>query len=234
MIAIVIPTINEKENIGRLILDIFKLPIKIDRILIVDDNSTDGTIELVRQLSQKYPQIKLIIRKTERGLGRAYLEGFRNVTQENYEYIVQMDADGSHDPKVVPAMIKLADLGNDLVIGSRYIKGGKIEKWNWLRRMISRFGNYYARFILGLPYQDLTGGYKCWRGSLLSKIIDKPLNAVGYLFQVETTYRAHLLEGRIAEIPIIFRERDTGTSKFSIKILIEAYWGIIKLRFSKK
>lgn len=236
MLAVVIPTLNEKDSIGGLINRLFSLSLPLSYILIVDDGSTDGTIEIIKNLAEKYPQLRLLQRQGERGLGKAYTDGFRYLlhnTGPEVHAVVQMDADASHDPTVIPAFLKLIkDEGYDLVLGSRYINGGKIEKWNFMRRLISRFGNYYARFILGIPIHDLTGGYKCWRRSLLEKIIEKSLNSLGYVFQIETTYRAHQLGAKIAETPIIFTERKLGGSKFSIKIILEAYWGVIKLKMA--
>lgn len=236
MLAVVIPTLNEKDSIRPLIEKIFRLSLPIGYILIVDDSSQDGTVEIVKNLTKQFPQVHLLERRGEKGLGRAYAEGFQyllqNTSQET-DAIIQMDADNSHDPEAILAMLNLLRSGYDLVLGSRYIRGGKIEKWNWLRRLISRFGNYYARLILWLPIKDLTGGFKCWRRPLLKKITGRPLNALGYVFQIETTYRASQLGAKITETPITFTERKTGGSKFNFKIILEAYWGVIKLRFRK-
>lgn len=236
MLAIVIPTLNEKDSIRPLVEKLFQLSLPLSYLLIVDDGSQDGTVEIVQSLAQQFPQIHLLERRGEKGLGRAYAEGFLYLlknTGPEIDAIVQMDADGSHDPAAIPEMLNLLRSGYDLVLGSRYIRGGKIEKWNWVRRLVSRFGNYYARLILWLPLHDLTGGFKCWRRSLLEKITSQPLNALGYVFQIETTYRAHQLNAKIIETPIIFTERKTGGSKFSFKIILEAYWGVLRLRLKK-
>ena len=235
MIAVTIPTINEKGTIGELIERLMKMPIPIGYVLIIDDGSTDGTVDIVRTLAQKYPQIHILQRSEPKGLGMAYLDGFKHIlsdTGREIDAIIQMDADLSHDPE------KIADFVNlikeyDLVIGSRYIPGGDVSGWNWLRRMISRFGNLYARAVLNSPIHDLTGGYKCWRRPLLEKIIAQPLESLGYFFQIETTYRATRLNARIKETPITFTERKTGGSKFSFKIIVEAYFKVLALRFQK-
>ena len=234
MLAVVIPTLNEKDSIGGLINRLIEL--HLAAILIVDDGSTDGTAEIVGSLSKEHSEVHLLKRSGEKGLGRAYADGFRHLLQyapPEIDTIVQMDADNSHDPAVIPEMLEKIKEGYDLILGSRYIQGGKIEKWNWFRRIVSRFGNYYARLILWLPIKDLTGGFKCWRRSLLEKIVSRPLNSLGYVFQIETTYRAHKLGAKITEIPITFTERKLGGSKFSLKIILEAYLSVIKLKFKK-
>ena len=236
MIAVAIPTLNEKDTIKSLIERLFALPISVGYLLIIDDGSTDGTVEITKELIKKYPRLHLLQRQGEKGLGKAYADGFRYILQNigpEITAIVQMDADGSHDPAIIPKFLKLIEEGYDLIIGSRYISGGKIEKWNWFRRLVSQFGNYYAQLILWLPIRDLTGGYKCWRRSLLEKIIAQPLNSLGYVFQIETTHRASKLGAKIIETPITFTERELGGSKFSLKIILEAYLGVIKLRFKK-
>ena len=162
MLAIVIPTLNEKDSVGGLINQLLKL--NPAAILIVDDNSTDGTMKIVESLSKEHPEVHLLKRNGEKGLGRAYADGFKHLLRyapPEVDTIIQMDADNSHDPVAIPAMLEKIKEGCDLVLGSRYIKGGKIEKWNWLRRIVSRFGNYYARLILWLPIKDLTAGFKC-------------------------------------------------------------------------
>ena len=235
MIAVTIPTLNEKGSIGELLARLANLPIAIAYILIIDDGSTDGTIDAVKTLAQKYPQIHILQRSGPKGLGKAYLEGFKRVlsdTGTEIDVIIQMDADLSHDPEVIVDFARLIK-EYDLVIGSRYIDGGNVSGWNWPRRMISRFGNLYARVALNSPIHDLTGGYKCWRRPLLEKIIATPLESLGYVFQIETTYRAASLNAHIKETPITFTERKTGGSKFSFKIIAEAYLKVLALRFGK-
>ena len=235
MIAIAIPTLNERESIGILLEKILKLTVPIGYVLVIDDGSTDGTVDIVNALAQKYPQIHILQRSGPKGLGRAYLDGLKRIlanTDAKVDAVVQMDADLSHSPEVIADFIRLIK-DYDLIIGSRYIPGGDVSGWNWPRRMISRFGNLYARIVLGSPIHDLTSGYKCWRRSLLEKIIAQPLESLGYVFQIETTYRATRLNARIKEAPITFTERKAGGSKFSIKIIVEAYFKVLALRFRK-
>lgn len=229
-IYLVIPTYNEKNNILKLLDQIFVLKIEGLNILVVDDNSPDGTGQLVDQLKQKYLNLDILHRQNKAGLGTAYLAGFKEVLKKGADYIFEMDADLSHDPKLIPEFLKVIQ-NYDLVLGSRYVKGGGVNNWHWLRRLISRFGNIYARLILGLPYHDLTGGFKCYRRQVLEKIISKNLSSVGYNFQIETTYQTRLAGFKIKEIPITFTERQEGKSKFNLIILLESFWKVLLLRF---
>lgn len=229
---LVIPTYNEKNNITRLLDQIFALKIEGLNILVVDDNSPDGTGGLIDQLKQSYTNLDILHRQAKAGLGTAYLAGFNEVLKRGADFIFEMDADLSHNPKSIPEFLK-AIQDYDLVLGSRYVKGGNVRNWNWLRRLISRFGNIYARLILWLPYHDLTGGFKCFRRSVLEKIILTNLSSVGYNFQIETTYRAHLAGFKIKEIPIVFIERQEGKSKFNLAILLESFWKVLQLRFKR-
>ena len=170
-------------------------------------------------------------RQKKEGLGRAYVEAFRNVLErDNPDFIIQMDADLSHDPAAIPLMLEKIK-NCDLVLGSRYIRGGKVENWAFLRKFISRFGNLYARTILGLPYLDLTGGFKCFRRKVLENIDLSSLSSTGYNFQIETTYKAHKKGYKICEIPISFTERKIGNSKFNLGIILESFWKVLLLRF---
>ncbi len=199
---------------------------------VVDDNSPDGTAGAVKELSLKYPAVTLIFRPAKEGLGRAYAAVFKQILSldDKPDYIIQMDADLSHDPKVIPCMI--AKIGEcDVVLGSRYIKDGGIKNWDLLRRLISRFGNFYTRVVLGLPYRDLTGGFKCWRRAVLEEIDMDSLSSVGYNFQIETTYKAHRLGFKICEVPIIFIERKSGISKFNLSIIWESFIKILVLKY---
>lgn len=229
---LVIPTYNERGNIEKLVEKIFALDIADLYVLVVDDNSPDQTGELVKTLQQRFTNLELLSRQTKDGLGRAYLAGFDYALKAGADYIFEMDADLSHDPKYIPDFLR-AIVKADLVLGSRYIAGGGVTNWNWSRRLISRFGNVYARAVLGLPYHDLTGGFKCYRRAVLEKIGLNDFSSVGYNFQIETTYKVHLAGFKIVETPIIFTERAEGKSKFSFKIIIESFWKVLKLRNQK-
>lgn len=228
-IYIIIPTYNEKNNIARLLEQIFALRIEGLNVLIVDDNSPDGTGELIEKLKPGNLRLDISHRQKKAGLGTAYVAGFKEALRRGADLIFEMDADLSHNPKYLPdflAAVKTADL----VLGSRYIKGGGVSNWNLVRRQISRFGNIYARLILGLPFKDLTNGFKCYRRAVLEKIGLDGLNSVGYNFQIETTYKAHQAGFIIKEIPIIFTERAEGKSKFNVKIILESFWQVLLLR----
>ncbi len=227
-IYVVVPTYNERENLPLLAKKIFALKIPDLHLMIVDDNSPDGTGRIADELRNKHP-VTVIHRSEKSGLGKAYVQGFQSLPPEA-EIVVQMDADLSHDPAVIPEMISKIT-ACDVVLGSRYIPGGKTENWDFFRKMISRFGNFYARTILGLPYRDLTGGFKCFRREVLEKIDLPSLSSVGYNFQIETTYAAHKKGFKICEIPITFTERKTGKSKFNLAITLEAFWKVLMLRY---
>lgn len=227
---LVIPTYNEKENITKLLLKIFSLPVAGLHVLIVDDQSPDGTGEVAEQLRATYPNLEVLHRPQKTGLGPAYVAGFKAALAGGADFIFEMDADFSHDPIYIPKLLAAAQHA-DLVLGSRYVAGGGVSNWNVARRLISRFGNAYARLILGLPYHDLTGGFKCYRRAVLEKIDLSRLSSVGYNFQIETTYKAHRLGCKIVEVPIMFYERAEGKSKFDFRIMIESFWKVILLKF---
>ncbi len=228
-VYVVTPTYNERGNLPILVEKIFALKIPELRMVIVDDNSPDGTGALAEELARAHP-ISVLHRAGKQGLGTAYVAGFKHTLAEKPDFIIQMDADLSHDPTTIPVMLEKMQ-ESDLVLGSRYIPGGRTENWDFFRKMVSRFGNFYARTILGLPYRDLTGGFKCFRREVLEKINLDSLSSVGYNFQIETTYRAHQSGFTIAEVPIVFRERKTGQSKFNLKIMLESFWRVLLLRF---
>lgn len=233
-IAVVTPTFNERANIEILIKKIFSLGIEGLRVFVADDNSPDGTGKLGEELSKKYP-ITVLHRPKKEGLGKAYIDAFKEIFRQapdKPDYIIQMDADLSHDPAVIPAMLEKIQ-SCDLVLGSRYIKGGRIENWDFFRKMVSKFGNIYARIILGLPYRDLTGGFKCFRRKVLENIELEKMSSTGYNFQIETTYRAHQKGYKICEIPISFTERKTGASKFNLGIILESFWKVLLLRLRR-
>lgn len=228
-VYIVIPTYNEKGNIENLLSQIFSLKLSAVDILVVDDNSPDGTGKIVEQFCQSHANLHLLSRPKKEGLGRAYIAGFKQALAAGADIIIQMDADLSHDPKYIPEFLqKIQEC--DLVLGSRYIKNGGIKNWSLVRRLISYFGNLYARMVLKLPYRDLTGGFKCYRAAVLEKITAQELSSLGYNFQTETTFFAHKYNYSIKEIPIIFTERQVGKSKFNIKIILEGFFQVLILR----
>ncbi len=227
-VIIVTPTYNEKGNLPELAERIFALGLTDIKLVVVDDNSPDGTAQVAETLAQKYP-IDTIRRAQKSGLGTAYAAAFKHILKDQPDYIIQMDADLSHEPEVIPDMLKKITTC-DVVIGSRYISGGVIKNWDFTRRLVSRWGNFYARLILGLPYRDLTSGFKCWRREVLEKINLDELSSIGYNFQIETTYHAHRLGYKICEIPITFTERKTGVSKFNLGIIAESFVKVILMR----
>jgi len=225
---VVLPTYNERANLTELIPIVLNDP-RCD-VLVVDDNSPDGTAQAVEQLARAYPgRVHLKRRSAKLGLGTAYREAFHWALSRDYEIICQMDADFSHDPCVLP---RLADATScaDLVLGSRYVPGGKTTDWSTGRRMLSRAGSIYARTILGLKYQDLTGGFKCFRRRVLESIDLDSIDCTGYAFQIEVTYRAHRAGFKIIEIPITFHERRAGCSKMNMAIVMEALWRVWHMR----
>ncbi|MEK7649690.1 MAG: polyprenol monophosphomannose synthase [Patescibacteria group bacterium] len=229
-VVIVTPTYNERKNIGPLIEAIFKLGIPELSLVVADDNSPDGTADVAEVFAGRYP-VRVIRRTGEKGLGRAYIEAFRDVmSRENPDYIIQMDADLSHDPAAIPLLLHAAESA-DVVIGSRYIGGGQIENWELSRRLVSRFGNFYARMVLWLPYRDLTGGFRCFQRKVIDAVPFEKVGSVGYNFMIETLWHIHRGRFFVVEVPIIFRERKEGVSKFNIGIMIECFWRVLKLRF---
>ncbi len=229
-----IPTYNERGTITELIERLFALPLPLNAV-IVDDNSPDGTGEAAEELAKKYP-IFVIHNPKKEGLGVAYTRAFTELLalppRVRPDYIMQMDADFSHNPADILRFLEKIE-SCDVVLGSRYIRGGGIENWDAFRRFISCLGNIYASLVLGLPYRDLTSGYKCFRAEVLQSIDLNSISSVGYNFQIETTYLARKKGFRVCEIPIVFTERKTGTSKFNIWIIIESFVKVILLRFRK-
>lgn len=228
-VVVVVPTYNEKDNLPELAEKIFALKIPNLGMVVVDDNSPDGTGKIAEALSKKY-LLAAIHRPKKGGIGTAYVRAFKTILPQRPHYIIQMDADLSHDPAVIPDLLRSAKT-YDVVLGSRYVSGGAIINWDPLRKWVSRIGNAYARAILGVPYRDLTGGYKCFRREVLEAIDLDSLSSVGYNFQIETTYKAHKKGFRIAEVPILFTERKVGTSKFNLGIILESFWKVLLLRF---
>jgi dolichol-phosphate mannosyltransferase len=228
--VIIIPTYNEVENIEKLILEIFKFEPKI-QILFIDDNSPDGSADLIRQLQQKYTNIHLLERPGKQGLGSAYIMGFRFALEKGYEYIFEMDADFSHNPREIPNFLKAIDK-YDLVLGSRYIKGVNVVNWPLSRLLLSYFANMYTRIVTGIPIQDSTGGFKCFRRQVLESIGFDTIKSNGYAFQIEMNFKAWKKGFKVKEIPIIFVDRVFGESKLSKKIMWEAIFLVWKLRIN--
>ncbi len=236
MNVIVLPTYNERENLRHALARIREVAdghgIQL-HTLIVDDASPDGTGELADQLAGELPDVSVLHRAGKEGLGRAYIAGFRHALDMGAELLFEMDADLSHDATYLPHFLRLVDKGADVVLGSRYVKGGGVENWGLARKVISRGGCLYAQLILGLPYRDLTGGYKCFRRRVLEAIDLDGIDTRGYGFQIEMTFRAHQLGFRIVELPIVFVDRKVGESKMSNDIVVEAMTNVWKLRFSR-
>jgi len=229
---VVLPTYNEATSIERLVAAArAKLPASA-QILIVDDNSPDGTGEIAARLAEESGAIHFLHRPLKEGLGPAYIAGFREALAGGAGLIVEMDADFSHDPAYLPRLLDAADRA-DLAIGSRYVPGGGVSDWGGVRRAISRGGSTYARFVLGVGVHDLTGGFKCFRREVLETIDLGAIRARGYAFQVEMTYRAIELGFDVVEVPIVFRDREAGNSKMSRSIVLEAIWRVPMLRFGR-
>ena len=227
-ILIIIPTYNEKENIGKIIPLVLEKDPRIE-VLVVDDNSPDGTAKIVEELNSNNSRIKLIRRAEKTGLGTAYITGFHYALENGYDCIFEMDSDFSHNPDYIPDFLN-AIKEADLVLGSRYIKGVNVVNWPISRLLLSFYANVYARWITGLPVRDSTGGFKCFRRNVLEKIGLDNIHSNGYAFQIEMSFRAWRNGFKIKEIPIIFVDRRAGESKMSKKIVREAVWMVWKLR----
>jgi dolichol-phosphate mannosyltransferase len=232
-IWLVIPTYNEAENVAPVIHAVAAEMAKIapgeHRILIVDDNSPDGTGRIADELALELPVLEVLHRSDKGGLGRAYIAGFQHALAGGAEIVVEMDADFSHDPRYLPELIAAADHA-DLVLGSRYVPGGAVRNWSLMRKLISRGGSMYARLVLGIKVRDLTGGFKCIHRNVLEAIDLDTLRADGYVFQIEVTYRAISAGFKVTEVPILFVDRTTGSSKMSGMIAIEAMLLVPRLR----
>ncbi len=229
---LVLPTYNEAENIEAFVAAVLaKLPASA-RILVVDDGSPDGTGTIADRLAGEDGRIEILHRPRKEGLGPAYIAGFRRALAGGAGLVLEMDADFSHDPAYLPRLLEASERA-DLVLGSRYVAGGGVSDWGPLRRAISRGGSTYARFVLGLEVRDLTGGFKCFRREVLEAIDLDAVQAHGYGFQVEMTYRAAQLGFRVVEVPIVFRDRRAGSSKMDGSIVAEAVWRVPLLRFGR-
>ncbi|GCF11342.1 polyprenol monophosphomannose synthase [Dictyobacter arantiisoli] len=228
---IIIPTYNEYDNLRPLLDTVFSYAPQSD-LLIVDDNSPDGTGQLADQIAAEDPRVHVLHRAGKLGLGTAYVAGFKYSIEHNYDAAFEMDADFSHDPKYLPGFLKTIE-NADLVIGSRYIPGGSTPNWSYVRRLISGSGNIFARFMLHIPVHDCTAGYRCYRREVLESIDLDTIQSQGYAFQVELAYRVMKQGFRIREIPITFMDRRIGQSKMSRKIVIEAFTFVVRARFGK-
>jgi dolichol-phosphate mannosyltransferase len=229
---LILPTYEEATNVERLVTEArAKLPGDA-HVLIVDDNSGDGTGEIAARLAAEHTAIHHLHRARKEGLGPAYLAGFREALAGGAGLVVEMDADFSHEPAYLPRLLEAARRA-DVVIGSRYVPGGGVSDWGAVRRAISRGGSTYARLALGLDVRDLTGGFKCFRREVLEAIDLDAVRSRGYAFQVETTYRAIQLGFEVVEVPIVFRDRQAGASKMNRAIVLEAIWRVPLLRFRR-
>ena len=227
-LLIVVPTYNERDSLP-LLIPALRETVPEAHILVVDDSSPDGTGALADEMAAGDSAVQVLHRTAKDGLGRAYIAGFTWGLEHGYQRLIQMDADLSHDPRYLPAMLE-ASRTHDMVLGSRYVPGGGTLNWGWGRRMLSRGGSLYARTILGLPIRDLTGGFKCWQRHVLEDIGLATVHSNGYSFQIEMTYRALLRGHSITEIPIVFADRVEGHSKMSKRIVFEAMGMVWKLR----
>jgi len=232
-VLVVIPTYNERENLGSLVPQVLALDPGIG-ILVVDDSSPDGTGDLAQELAASTGRVHVLRRPGKLGLGSAYVAGFRWALENSEaEFVCEMDADFSHDPKYLPEMLRVAEEEKaDLVIGSRYLDGVNVVNWPIRRLILSYTANLYARLVTGLPLQDSTGGYKCFRRHVLESIDLDRVRSDGYGFQIEMNFHAWKRGFRIREIPIVFVDRHSGTSKMDRKIIYEAFWLVWKLRFT--
>jgi dolichol-phosphate mannosyltransferase len=228
---VVVPTYNEALNIERLIAAILAQGPQFD-VLVVDDGSPDGTGDMVAALAAQTLRVRLLRRAGKLGLGTAYIAGFQEGLIQGYSYVCEMDADFSHQPHYLPVLLAVAERAADVALGSRNVPGGRVERWSWSRRLISRGGSLYARTLLGMPVRDCTGGFKCFRAEVLRQIDLDSITSNGYAFQVEMNYRCHQAGFRLHELPIIFPDRIYGQSKMSQQIVWEAAAKVLRLRFS--
>jgi dolichol-phosphate mannosyltransferase len=226
--VVCLPTYNERENLEPMIR---ALAHKDVDVLVIDDSSPDGTGEVAERLASELPWVEVLHRPSKEGLGRAYVDGFRHVLAGGAELVLEMDCDFSHDPADVPRLIAAVEGGADLALGSRYVTGGGTANWGLVRRLISRGASIYTRVLL-MPIRDSTGGFKCFRRHVLESIELDRIDAAGYVFQIETTYRALRKGFRVVEVPITFADRREGRSKMSRAIVLEAVWKVPWLRLT--
>jgi dolichol-phosphate mannosyltransferase len=229
--VVCIPTYNEAENLEPLVRALARvLDTGVDRVLVLDDSSPDGTGAIADRLAAELPWVDVLHRERKEGIGRAYLAGFPRALETDARYVLEMDCDFSHDPADVPRLLAACEDGADLALGSRYVAGGGTANWSLLRRAVSRGGSLYARIVLGVGVRDLTGGFKCFRREVLEAIELDAVHANGYAFQIEMTYRALRRGFRVVEVPIRFVDRVVGGSKMSRGIVLEAVWKVPALR----
>jgi len=231
VICVCLPTYNERENLEAMVGALEGVLPAGSRILVIDDNSPDGTGEIAARLSAEREDLEVLHRPRKEGLGPAYLAGFRRALDLGAELVMEMDCDFSHDPRDVPRLID-ATRDADLALGSRYVRGGGIRNWGLVRRLVSRLGSLYAQVLLGLSVRDLTGGFKCYRREVLERIDLDAIRSKGYAFQVETTFRTVRAGFRVVEVPITFADREVGGSKMSNAIVVEAAWKVPALRLA--
>jgi dolichol-phosphate mannosyltransferase len=224
--TVCLPTYNERENLESMVRALAEHGVSI---LVIDDSSPDGTGELADGLAAELEQVAVLHRERKEGLGPAYLAGFRRALADGAELVLEIDCDFSHDPADVPRLISEARKA-DLVLGSRYVDGGSVRNWGFVRRAVSAGGSLYARVLLGVPIHDLTGGFKCFRRTVLETIDFDAISSRGYAFQIETTYRAVRAGFRVVEVPIAFSDRARGGSKMTRAIVLEAIWKVPLLR----
>jgi dolichol-phosphate mannosyltransferase len=226
--TVCLPTYNERENLESMLRALGEHGV---RVIVIDDNSPDGTGRLADRFSQELDYVEVLHRPRKEGLGPAYLAGFRRALADGAERILEMDCDFSHDPKDVPRLIAATEEA-DLALGSRYVEGGQTANWGAVRRAISAGGSLYARMLLSVPVRDLTGGFKCYRADVLRTVDLDAIHSKGYAFQIETTYRALRAGFRVVEVPIRFVDREVGGSKMSRAIVLEAIWKVPTMRLA--
>jgi dolichol-phosphate mannosyltransferase len=225
--TVCLPTYNERENLEKMVRALEPHGV---RVLVVDDNSPDGTGEIADRLAAELDFVSVLHRPQKEGLGPAYLAGFRQALADGAAYVLELDCDFSHDPADVPRLLAACEAGADLALGSRYVPGGGTENWGLTRRIVSWGGSFYARVLLGVRIRDLTGGFKCFRRSVLEALDLNSVHADGYGFQIELTYRTIQAGFKVVEIPIVFRDRRVGQSKMNARIALEAVWKVPALR----
>ena len=227
---VIIPTYNEKENVEKMIRKVFSLKTPF-HLLIVDDNSPDGTSEIVKKLMQEFPeQLHILERKGKLGLGTAYIAGFKWALEKDYDFVFEMDCDFSHNPDDLEQLYQVAVDGADVVIGSRYISGINVVNWPLRRVLMSYLASIYVRVVTGMHVHDTTAGFKCYRRKVLETIEFEKIKLIGYGFQIEMKFTAYKLGFKIVEVPIVFTDRKEGTSKMSGGIFNEALWGVMKMK----
>lgn len=230
---VLIPTYNERENVSAMVDKVFSLPVDFD-ILVIDDGSPDGTADIVRERQKDYPdRLHLLCRKGKLGLGTAYLAGFRWGLERDYDYIIEMDCDFSHNPEDLPRLVAAAEEGADVVIGSRYVQGVNVVNWPMSRLLMSYCASIYVRTVTGMPVHDATAGFVCYSRRVLERMDLDKVEMKGYGFQIEMKYSAWKLGFKIREVSIIFIDRVLGQSKMSSSIFGEAFFGVMKLRLRK-